>query len=151
METNDILKLISEQVFLDTNIKISELTDEAGQFKDYTIEHYLVDYKITLLFAYGKIANDIAQNLKELYNYKILLERQIAILYMQNNIDNDEIKLKEELIKRIDVELKKYHLIDLEFSIAETIKKNILLERYESTDITNMNQFVKRCKESIYK
>lgn len=151
METNDILKLISEQVFLDTNIKISELTDEAGQFKDYTIEHYLVDYKITLLFAYGKIANELAQNLKELYNYRLLLEKQLLTLYINDSTKLDEIKLKEELIKRIDVELKKYHLIDLEFSVAETIKKNILLERYESTDITNMNQFVKRCKESIYK
>lgn len=151
MKTNDILKLISEQVFLDTNIKISELTDEAGQFKDYTIEHYLVDYKITLLFAYGKITNELAQNLKELYNYRLLLEKQLLTLYINDSTKLDEIKLKEELIKRIDVELKKYHLIDLEFSIAETIKKNILLERYESTNIESMNKFVKRCKESIHK
>ena len=152
MTESEILKHISRRLKLDTANKLSEIEELEGEkYIDQSIERFLVTYKINELYNAGKISLSTSTSLRELYDVRSQIERQVTLSYVSGNILNEDLEEKEALIKKIDMSLNKYNLLGLNISLEKIIKDDIEKQEKDNSNDVDMKILVKSCKESLNK
>ena len=129
------------------------------KFDEYTIEEFLIMYKIGRLFDLGVVSKKEAVKLKELYDLKLLIDSKIGDEH-RKEIDNfniyepnktrlsnprlEELKKKSE---QIDNLLVKYHLTPEDFELENIFDNLIKSENYNNSHRTEeIENIIKKIK-----
>lgn len=136
---NDIKKeFISFEKFLKIytkSIKVHSITrnyltkEDGSEYNDYTIENFLILYKINRMEELGVVSEKIASNLKEILDIKTKVGAMIGEetkkeLYIQSYKSPDLPKL-HKMAEVINNHLKNYHLTIDDISLVDMIDAGI--------------------------
>lgn len=134
-----IFELLTNSLMVDArNKKIGDVIKEnegkhnypcTNEYDSYTIEQFIVLYKIKYLNYLAIIDDETAKTLEKLYLYRIELNRRMGDLayndLLKDNKKNEQkIQSLYEKVRKIDFVLDKYHLLvqdkdcDLSFYIS---------------------------------
>lgn len=118
------------------------LSEASGNnYGNYTIEQFIILYKLNRMEELGVINEDIASNLRELLDMKmhvgsIIGEEAKRALYDPTYQTEDLSKL-HKMTEKIDNHLKKYHLTMDDISLKDMIDTSIKEENKESIKDNN--------------
>ena len=137
-EINDYLKALIATKEIG-NIRYETLIPKTHQYDRYTIEDFLVIYKISRLAKHGIINNKLATLLRELYETKLEIIKQVGEelyrqLFSSDEEENENTILLKELNEKaqlIDITLDKYNLNPNKLELITIIDMLIKNEQYE--------------------
>ncbi len=124
-----------------------------NEYDSYTIEQFIVLYKIKYLNYLSIIDDETAKTLEKLYLYRIELNRRMGDLayedLLKDNKKNEQkIKSLYEKVNKIDLVLNKYHLLvqdnDYDISFYTSIENADYSNSMSSDEIKALIKELKR-------
>jgi len=142
MENEDIiLQLLND--YLKAEMEVKNIGDiryrtpiDIYEYDKYKLEEFLIIYKIKRLAELGIISEKMATLLRELYDSKIEIEKQIGEeqLFVSNEEENEYkifLQKLEEKVQLIDITLNKYNLNPDKFDLINIIDMIIKNQKYD--------------------
>ncbi len=112
----------------DQYLRYVSLDKFGNQYDEYTIEQFLIFYKIEKLYELGKISEQVYQRLRMISYLKIRLEK-INTDFDESNNSSIQLELSKILME-FDQELEMYHLLSFDLDISQLM--NFIIENEEN-------------------
>lgn len=124
-----------------------------NEYDNYTIEQFLVLFKISYLNYLAIIDDETSKSLEKLYFYRIELNRRMGDLayknlYDKSIIDREKIESLYDKLQKVDLVLNKYHLLvqndECEMQFFTSIENGNYQDKVTSEEIKELMLELKR-------
>ncbi len=159
-EEDEILSCIEEEINL--KFKIKDVYDfrhshgdiHPSEYNKYSIEQYLILYKIKRLIKLNKISLKQGEKLIKLYKLQKRINDYCGRMSCERLLkDKEELTPKIEecllLSKEIEKELNVYHLLDFKLNLEKIIDEVIINEEYPTKRKINFNEMEEKSNKII--